>query len=160
MRVTQAMKGYIHKCVEKKVADKLAAAEKAEKAQDEKDAKAIKAVKDYAESLVPDVTKKVVAFAKKQGLTWFENIPTWHGIDDRVNVAFSVNVDSSDFEETNTFDSNTSAARKSRKELEEEPGRIRKAVNDTVNAIVFSLELGKVKKAELEELIASTEVEL
>lgn len=158
MRITTTMKDYLRKCVEKKVADKLAAAVRAKGDQAEKDSKAIKAVKDYAESLIPDAMKKVVAFAKKQGLTWLEHVPTWNG--DTVNVAFSVDVDAYDFEETNTHDSNTSAARNMRDELDKEPERIRKAVNDAVNAIVFSLELGKVKKAELEELIASTEVEL
>jgi uncharacterized phage protein gp47/JayE len=154
------MKDYIRKCVEKKVADKIDAAEKAKKDRIDKDAKALKAVKDYAASLIPEASKKVAAFAKKQGLVWFDHTPAWHGINEDVNVAFSVNVDASDFEETNTSDYNTTAARKMRVELEEEPKRIRKAVNDAVNAIVFSLELGKVKKAELEELIASTEVEL
>ena len=67
---------------------------------------------------------------------------------------------SGDFEELNPYDHNTSAARKARKELEEEPKRIRAAVGKAVNAIVFSLELGMVRKAELEELIKSTEVKL
>lgn len=160
MRVTRTMKEYIHERVEKKVADKLAAAEKAEKDQSEKDSEALKAVKDYAKSLIPDVTKKVVAFAKKKGLTWLEHVPGWCGVSEDVNVAFSVDVGTRDFAETNTFDCNTTAERKVRKEIGEKPGRIRKAVGDAVNAIVFSLELGKVKKAELEELIASTEVEL
>jgi hypothetical protein len=160
MRVTKEMKEYIRKCVEKKVVDKLAAAEKAKKDQDEKDSKALKAVEDYAKSLIPEATKKVIAFAKKQGLMWFEHEPRWHGISEDLNVAFSVSVDSCDFEETNSYGENKSAARKMRMELDEEPKRIRKAVNEATNAIVFSLELGKVKKAELEELIASTEVEL
>lgn len=160
MRVTCTMKDYIRKCVEKKVADKLAAAEKAKKDQAEKDLKAKEAVEDYAKSLIPDAMKKVVAFAKKQGLTWIEHTPTYQGFNEHVNVAFSVNVDCYDFEETNPHECNTFAARKSRREIAEEPERIRKAVNEATNAIVFSLELGKVKKAELEELIASTEVEL
>jgi hypothetical protein len=128
--------------------------------QVEKDSKAKKAVEDYAKSLIPDAMKKVVAFAKKQGLTWVEHTPSYHGFNEHVNVAFSVNVDCYDFEETNPHDCNTFAAREARKKIEKEPERIRKAVNEAVNAIVFSLELGKVKKAELEELIASTEVEL
>jgi hypothetical protein len=154
------MKNYIRKCVEKKVADKLAAAEKAKMDQAEKDSKAKKAVEDYAKSLIPDAMKKVVAFAKKQGLTWIEHTPSYHGFNEHVNVAFSVNVDCYDFEETNPHECNAFAARKPRKKIAEEPERIRKAVNEATNAIVFSLELGKVKKAELEELIASTEVEL
>lgn len=160
MRVTNTMKDYIRKCVEKKVADKIAAAEKAKKDQAEKDSKAIEAVKGYAKSMVQDATKKVASFAKKQGLTWLEHTPSWYSVHRSLNVAFSVSVDSYDFEETNPHDCNTSDARKMRKEIDEEPKRIRKAVDDAVNAIVFSLELGKVKKAELEELIASTEVEL
>lgn len=160
MRVTSTMKDYIRKCVEKKVADKLDEAEKARKAQAEKDSEALKAVKEYAESLIPEASKKVVAFAKKQGLTWFDHVPSWHGINENDNVAFSVNVDDSDFKETNTSGYNTSAAGMQRKELAEEPVRIKKAVNMAVNAIVFSLEIGKARKAELEEIIASTEVEL
>lgn len=161
MRVTGAMKEYIHKCMMKKVADKLAAAEKAKKAQAEKDDKALKAIEDYAKSLIPEATKKVIAFAKKQGLTWFEHRPLWNGrVETPVNTAFLVSVVSNDFEETNKNDVNESALRKTRKDIENEPERIKKAVGDAVNAVVFSLELGKVKKAELEELIASAEVEL
>lgn len=160
MRVTSTMKAYIHECVKKKVADKLAAAEKAKKDQAEKDSKALKAIEDYAKSLIPDATKKVVAFAKKQGLTWFEHVPFWRETNGKINAAFVLGISSVDFEETNQYEGNKSAARKMRKELEEEPKRINKAVDHAVNSIVFSLELGKVKKAELEELIASTEVEL
>ena len=160
MRVTNSMKDYIHECVEKKVADKLAAAEKAKKDQDTKDSLALKAVEDYAKSLIPEATKKVVAFAKKRGLTWLEHRIAWNGPAKDVNVAFSACVDSDDFEETNEHEANASAAGRMCKELGEEPKRIKAAVVRAVNAIVFSLELGKVKKAELEELIASTEVEL
>jgi hypothetical protein len=155
------MKDYIRDYMKKKVADKLAVAEKAKRDQFEKDSKAVKAVKEYAESLIPEATKKVVAFAKEQGLTWFEYKPAWNCLSSKpVNVAFSATVDSYDFEETNQQDNNMSAARNMRKELEEEPKRINKAVDKATNAIVFSLELGKVKKAELEELIESTEVEI
>lgn len=160
MRVTNSMKDYIHECVEKKVADRLAAAEKAKKDQVDRDNRALKAVEDYAKSLIPEATKKVAAFAKKQGLTWFEHKPAWYGVEKDVNVALSECVDYNDFEETNSYDCNTSAARKVRKELDEELKRIRTAVDKATNAIVFSLEFGKVRKAELEELIASTEVEL
>ena len=161
MRVTNAMKEYIHECVEKKVANKLAAAEKAKKDQIEKDSKAVAAVEEYAKSLIPDVTKKVAAFAKKQCLTWLGHPIDRHGVNEKVdNQALSECVDSNDFEETNTYDGNESPKRKMRKELEQEPKRIRKAVDKATNAIVFSLELGKVKKAELEDLIAQTEVEL
>lgn len=161
MRVTKDMKGYIHDCVEKKVADRLAAAKKAREEQVRRDDKAVEAVAAYAKSLVPGMTEKVVAFAKKQGLTWLEHPITWGGVErDSVNQAFSAIVSSNDFGETNSYDANESPERKMRRKLEKEPDRIGKAVDKATNAIVFSLELGKVKKAELEELIASTEVEL
>ena len=160
MRVTKDMKGYIHDCVEKKVADRLAAAKKAHEEQVRRDDKAVEAVAAYAKSLVPGMTEKVVAFAKKQGLTWLEHPITWGGVEESVNQAFSAIVSSNDFGETNSYDANESPERKMRRKLEKEPGRINKAVEKATNAIVFSLELGKVKKAELEELIASTEVEL
>lgn len=161
MRVTKDMKGYIHDCVEKKVADRLAAAKKAHEEQARRDDKAVEAVAAYAKSLVPGMTEKVVAFAKKQGLTWLEHPINWSGVETAsVNRAFSATVSSNDFGETNSFDANESPERKMRRKLEKEPGRIGKAVDKATNAIVFSLELGRVKKAELEELIASTEVEL
>ena len=160
MRVTCAMKDYIHDCVEKKVADRLAAAKKAHEEQVRRDDKAVEAVAAYAKSLVPAMTEKVVAFAKKQGLTWLEHPINWGGISEDVNQAFSAIVSSNDFGETNSYDANESPERKVRKEIEKEPDRIGKAVEKATNAIVFALELGKVKKAELEELIAGTEVEL
>ena len=69
-------------------------------------------------------------------------------------------MDSSNFAETNVYDDNTSDARKLRKEISKEPERIKQAVREAVDAIVFSLELGKVKKAELEELIAATDIKV
>ena len=160
MRVTSAMKDYIHDCMEKKVADRLDAAKKAAKEQAERDDKAVADVQKYAESLLPAMTEKVVKFAEKRGLTWLTHPIIWSGVSDDDNHAFSVGVSSNDFVETNDREANNSPQRKMRKELEDEPGRIRKALDKAVNAVVFSLELGKVKKAELEELIASTEVEL
>lgn len=163
MRVTSAMKDYIHECVEKKVADRIAAAERAAKDRAARDSKALEAVGDYAKSLIPAMTEKVAAFAKRRGLTWIPHPPSrWSDEPDegKLNQAFNECTTSDDFEETNTYDANKSAARKMRRELEEEPRRIRKAVDRAVNGIVFSLELGKVRKAELEEFIASTEVEL
>lgn len=163
MRVTNSMKDYIHECVAKKVADKLAAAEKAKKDQEARDQKAFKAVEEYAKSLIPAMTEKVVAFAKKQGLTWIPHpFNRWNEEPDegKSNQAFNECTDSNDFEETCQYGADKFAARKMRKEIEDEPKRIRTAVDKATNAIVFSLELGKVRKAELEELIASTEVEL
>lgn len=163
MRVTTMMRDHIRDLVMKKVQDRLAKAEKAHDDQETKDKQALDAVREYAASLIPAMTEKVVAFAKKQGLTMFKH--PWNRLsgekeDEDPNYAFLVAVDDDDFEETNTYSTNKSPERKMRQELKEEPKRIRQAVEKAANAIVFSLELGKVKKAELEKLIESTEVEL
>lgn len=163
MRVTNSMKNYIHECVANKVADKLTKAVKAKEDQEAKDRKALKAVEDYAKSLIPAMTEKVAAFAKKQGLTWIPyqfNSFDYRYNENKPNLAFSECTNSSDFEELCQYHANKSSARKMREELEDEPKRINTAVDKATNAIVFSLELGKVRKAELEELIASTEVEV
>jgi DNA-binding MarR family transcriptional regulator len=161
MRVTTMMRSYIKDTVAKKVADRLEKAEAADREQKERDREAIKSVTEYAESMIPEMTKKVAAFAKKQGLTWFEH--RWGFCGPRtneVNNAFSIDIRSVDFAETCDYDDNKSPGRLKRNKIEEEPERIRKAINHATNSVVFSLELGKVKKAELEELLASIEVEL
>lgn len=161
MRVSTTMRNYIKDTVAKKVAGRLEKAEAARREQKERDRETFKAVREYAESLVSEMTKKVAAFAKKRGLTWLEHPWGWSGIrEDEDNVAFKVVVGESDFEETCDNDGNKAPGRLKREEIEDEPARIRGAVERAANSVVFSLELGKVRKAELEELLASVEVEL
>lgn len=161
MRVSTTMRNYIKDTVAKKVAGRLEKAEAARREQKERDRETIKAVQEYAESLVSEMTKKVAAFAKKRGLTWLEHPWGWSGIrQDEDNEAFNAVVGDNDFEETCNSDGNKAPGRLKRAEVEDEPARIRQAVEKATNSVVFSLELGKVKKAELEELLASVEVEL
>ena len=161
MRVTMMMRNCIRDKVAKKVAGRLEKAEAARREQKERDRETIKAVKEYAESLVPEMTRKVAAFAKKRGLTWLDHTWGWSGVrKDEDNVAFDVLVGEHDFEETCDVDGNKAPGRLKRKEIEDEPVRIMNAVSRATNSIIFSLELGKVKKAELEELLAAVEVEL
>ena len=161
MRVSTTMRNYIKDTVAKKVAGRLEKAEAARREQREGDRETIKAVREYAESLVPEMTKKVAAFAKKRGLTWLDHPWGWGRIrQDEDNVAFSAAVGENDFEETCDNDANKAPGRLKRVEVENEPTMIRGAIEKATNSVVFSLELGKVKKAELEELLASTEVEL
>ena len=75
-------------------------------------------------------------------------------------MAFNVAFGEADFEETCDNDANKAPGRLKRAEIEDEPARIRQAVEKATNSVVFSLELGKVKKAELEELLADVKVEL
>lgn len=161
MRVSTTMRSYIKDTVAKKVADRLEKAEAARREQKERDVETVEAVRKYVESLVPEMTKKVAAFAKKRGLTWLEHPFGWSGIrEDEDNVAFNAVVGENDFEETCDIDVNKAPGHLKRKEIADEPARIRRAIEKATNSVVFSLELGKVKKAELEELLASTEVEL
>jgi len=148
MRVTKDMKNYIRDLVAKKVEGKLAAAVEAKRKCDDALLKAKKDVLEYARSLIPAMTEKVAKFAKGRGLTFREA--------ENGNFAFATAIVDCDFAELTSDD----AALPEIKKIRDEPDRINSAIDKTVNGIVFSLELGKVKKAELEELIASTEVEL
>lgn len=157
MRVTNAMRDYIRDLVAKKVEGRLAAAVKARSEYDDALNKAKKAVRDYAESLVPALTEKVAKFAKARGLTYLAHEYGYSGKEyDDPNAAFAVSLCNEDYEETSSNCRTPSEVAK----IRNEPDRINKAVDKATNAVVFALELGKVKKAELEELIASTEVEL
>lgn len=163
MRVTQMMKNHITTMVTAKVQDKLNSAKAAaDKLRKERDA-AMQAVEDYAESLLPEMTKKVVEFAAKQGLTWLDHQYNYDGRRSRSpNYAFRAAVDDNDnYAETASRGKPANSAQRRRDaEIRDEPSRIKAAIEKTVDAICFDLELGKVKKAELEELIKNCRVKL
>ena len=163
MRVTQMMRNHIATVVTDKVRGKLDAAKAAaDKLRKERDA-AMQAVEDYAESLLPEMTKKVAAFAAKQGLTWLDHQYNYDGKRSHsLNHAFRAAVSDTDnyAETTNHGKPVNSAKRRRDAEIRDEPSRIKAAVDKTVDAICFDLELGKVKKAELEELIRNYKVQL
>lgn len=157
MRVTTTMRNYIRDLVAKKVEAKLAAAVEAKRRCDEGLQKAKKDVREYAESLIPAMTEKVARFAKGRGLTFLDHQYTYNGqVCEDKNYAFCVALGDHDYAELTPNGTTLPEIQKVR----DEPGRIDRAIDKAINAIVFALELGKVKKAELEELIASTEVEL
>lgn len=123
----------------------------------------MQAVEDYAKSLLPGLTKKVAAFAAKQGLTWLDHEYAYDGTQLKsLNYAFNINVGDLDnyAETTGRGKPAKSAKRRADDEICNEPARIKAAVEKTVDAICFDLELGKVKRAELEELIKDCKVEL
>lgn len=157
MRVTKDMKSYIRDLVAKKVEKQLAAAVEAKRKCDDALVKAKKDVREYAESLIPAMTEKVAKFAKGRGLTFLDHPYTYGGSrDENANYAFTVALGDHDYAELTPNGTTLPEIQKVR----DEPGRIGRAIDKAINGIVFSLELGKVRKAELEELIASTEVEL
>ena len=157
MRVTKDMKEYIRSLVAKKVEAKLAAAVEAKRKYDESLVRAKKEVREYAESLIPAMTEKVAKFAKGRGLTFLDHQYSYNGqVCDDKNYAFCVALGDHDYAELTP----NGAMLPEIEKVRNEPGRINAAVALSTDGIVFSLELGKVRKAELEELIASTEVEL
>ena len=156
MRVTKDMKEYIRSLVAKKVEGRLAAANEAKRKCDDL-AKAKRDVREYAESLIPAMTEKVAKFAKGRGLTFLDHQYSYNGqVCDDKNYAFCVALGDHDYAELTP----NGAMLPEIEKVRNEPGRINAAVALSTDGIVFSLELGKVRKAELEELIASTEVEL
>ena len=158
MRVTNAMRAYIRDLVAEKVEKRLAAAVKAKAEYDNALDEAGKAVRDYAESLVPAMTEKVAKYAKARGLTYLDHEYDYAGRKRaEANAAFKVILDSDDYMETASgpVDVPPEVAK-----LRSEPGRINRAVDRAADAIVFALEVGKARKADLEELIAGTEVKL
>lgn len=163
MRVTQTMKNHITTMVTAKVQDKLNSAKvAADKLRKERDA-ALQAIEDYAESLLPEMTKKVAEFAAKQGLTWLDHQYNYDGRRSRsTNYAFHTEVsDTDNYAETTIHGKPVNSAKRRRDaEIRNEPSRIKEAIEKTVDAICFDLELGKVKKAELEELIRNCKVQL
>lgn len=157
MRVTTTMRNYIRDLVAKKVEGRLAAANEAKRKCDDDLAKAKRDVREYAESLIPAMTEKVAKFAKGRGLTFLDHQYSYNGqVCEDKNYAFCVALGDHDYAELTPNGATLPEIEKVRGE----PGRINAAVDKATNGIVFSLELGKVRKAELEELIASTEVEL
>lgn len=157
------MRNHINTMVMAKVQDKLDAAKAAaEKLRTERH-EAVQAVEAYAKLLLPEMTKKVAAFAAKQGLTWLDHEYLYDGTRrQNPNYAFRVDVtDDDNYAETASYGKHTkSARRRADDEILDEPKHIKVAVEKAVDAICFDLELGKVKKAELEELIKNYKVKL
>ena len=163
MRVTQMMRNYIHSLVMAKVQGKFDAAEAAAMKLDAKNRAAMQEVTAYANSLLPELTKKVAAFAAKKGLTWLDHRYAYDGTPyQHTNYAFAECVsDCGNYVETSVNCKQDKFAKcRAEDEIRNEPQRIKDAVDRAVASICFDLELGKTKKAELEELIKGYEVKL
>lgn len=167
MRVTCAVREYVKKAVLAKVRDRIQKAEDAkEKALAERDAKVAEA-REIAKEIA---AKAQDAFAKrcaKLGLTW---VPDYYDYNHKLverggNYAFATCVERDDFAETMSsncyaYRAVKSDARDAVEKVCKEPSRIREAVNDAAEKLLFELELGKVAKKELDEALKSLEVEL
>lgn len=167
MRVTSAVREYVKKAVLAKVRDRLQKAELARgEALTARDAKVAKARK-VAEEIA---AKAQDAFAKrcaKLGLTWVpDTYDYYHRLDKRGgNYAFEVRVGQDDFAETMSsncyaYEAVKSAERDGFEKVCDEPRRIREAANAAADKLLFDLELGKVAKKELDEMLGGLEVEI
>lgn len=166
MRVTCAVREYVRKAVLSKVAKRL---EKAEKARD-----AAKKARDGRVGKARELAKAVAAhaqeaFAKraaKMGLTFNPDSYDYTGrIERGERRVFNVRIESDDFVETASSDSFTAryrpcAAREAYRKVVDEPERIREAARHVADRLLFDLELGKVAKQELDEMLKSVEVKL
>lgn len=169
MRVTKAVREYVHKVVLAKVADKLEAALKAKDAvlKDREDK--VAEAKALAEKMLQRLQKEYAAEAAKLGLTWIPDTYDYNGkvLARNGNTAFSVSVCGDDFEETVSLGANAygcvSAKSKACRRVADVlngPDRIRRAAEDAADKLLFDLELGKVAKQELDEMLKGLEVKL
>jgi two-component system nitrate/nitrite sensor histidine kinase NarX len=137
------MRNHIATVVTDKVRGKLDAAKAAAEALTKGRSAAMQAVEDYAESLLPEMTKKVAEFAAKQGLTWLDHQYNYDGKRSRsLNHAFRTAVSDTDnyAETTNHGKPVNSAKRRRDAEICDEPSRIKAAI-EAITAGVFSKRL-------------------
>ena len=167
MRVTSAVREYVKKTVLAKVRDRL---QKAELARGEaltgRDAKVAKA-REIAKEVAAKAQEAFVKRCAKLGLTWVPDTYNYnHKLDEKGgNYAFDVHVGQDDFAETMSsncyaYGAVKSAEREAVEKVCGEPHRIREAVNDAADKLLFELELGKVAKKELDEALKDLEVKL
>lgn len=167
MRVTIAVREYVRKVVLAKVADRIKEAEKArDEAMKERDDKVAKA-EGLCKKICAEAQEKFVKEAKKLGLTFIPDTYECNRVRKGDNLAVYASVDYDDFVETLTSrrdgikaKSNPCAARDEFDRVVGEPARIKDAVTAAADRLLFELELGKVAKKELDEMLKSLEVEL
>jgi len=167
MRVTSAVRDYVKKMILSKVADRLKAAEDAaEAAKAARSAKVDKA-KALCEKLRAEAQEKFVKEAKKLGLTFISDSYNYYGDvnEKNGNRALEIRVGSDDFAETVSQDcaaakNNPNVDREMFFKLINEPQRIRDAANAAADKLLFELELGKIAKKELDELLKEIEVKI
>ena len=164
MKVTKAVREYVTRIMNQKVAARKEKAEKAFEELTEARKSRIRAVKAFAERQILAVHEKVVKEAKRLGLTWIPDETCWDGgVKDR-NVSVKPDVDSSDFVETTEYPVNQkrypSPVRDEYVAARELPGRIQRAAEAATDKLLFELELGKVAKQELDGILDGLEVKL
>lgn len=163
MRVSANVRTYVHAAFAAKVAEAAKAADAAlaaaEKARDAKVEKAKELAAEIAKKANAEFAKK----AAKLGLTFLAETADWRG--PVPNKVIDANVGHGDFEET--LDPGSADARlhpngerAAFAQLKERPGKIRAAATLAADRLLFELELGKVAKKELDDLLKAATVEI
>lgn len=168
MRVTSAVREYVRKVVLGKVQARYDAAKKAaEEASAASEAK-VEQAKEIAKKIADRAQAEFVKECKRRlGLTWVPDTYNHYGElnEKNGNYAFGVSVGEDDFRETMSDDKTAAKANPSRERdriarIRELPGKIREAANAAADKLLFDLELGKVAKKELDEMLRGLEVEI
>lgn len=168
MRISAAVRKYVRNAVLAKVKDRVEAAEKARAAAIKERDDKVAAAKALAERLALAYSQEFAAeVAELVGLTW---IPDTYDYGGNVavkngNKAFVTVVSTDDFAETVTVGNNArkgvkSDARTRFDDVVSAPDRIREAAEAAADRLLFELELGKVAKKELDEVLGKMEVKL
>ena len=167
MRVTSSVKEYVKKAVLDKVADQIAEAEKASEAAKLERREKIRKAAEIGERICKEAQEKFAKEVKsKVGLTLISDMVKWNGeIEPKANHGIILKVDRNDYQETVDCDIVLAKAypNKEREKTDKvihAPNKIREAAEHAANKILFELEVGKVAKKELDNILENLEVQI
>lgn len=167
MRVTSSVKEYVKKAVLDKVADKIAAAEKASEAAKLELSEKIRKAKEIGERICEEAQAKFAKEIKsKVGLTLINDMVKWNGeIEPKANHVIMLKCDRNDYQETVSCDLVLAKAypnkeRDASDKVIHAPNKIREAAEHAANKILFELEVGKLAKKELDNIIENLEIQI
>lgn len=167
MRVTKAVREYVHQAILAKVADRIKLAEDASAAVEAARNDKIEKAKKLCEKMCAETQARFAKEVKKTlGLTLIPEIYGYSGSIIGANLVVRADVNRDDFVETLTTRNSIEAknhpcaARDEYDKIVSGPYRIRSAAAAAADKLLFELELGKVAKGELDELLQSLEVKV
>ena len=167
MRVTSSVKEYVKKAVLDKVADQIAKAEKASEAAKLERREKIRKAKEIGERICEEAQEKFAKEVKsKVGLTLISDMVKWNGeIEPKANRVITLKCDRNDYQETVDCDMILAKAypnkeRDASDKVIYAPGKIREAAENAANKILFELEVGKLAKKELDNILDNLEVQI
>ena len=167
MRVTSSVKEYVKKAVLDKVADKIAEAEKAAEAVKLERREKVRKAKEIGERICEEAQEKFAKEVKsKVGLTLIRDMVNWQGVKEpNANRVIKIECDRNDFQETVDCDIVLAQAypnkeRDASNKVIYAPNKIREAAEHAANKILFELEVGKLAKKELDNILDNLEVQI